>query len=305
MLDLLAASGRPPLETLPVARARQQMQALSEIAGGPHVELPHVEDLEIPGPAGPLSIRVYRPPLPDGLAPALTFYHGGGGVVGDLDSHDALCRLLAARGECVVVSIDYRLGPEHPHPAAVDDALAGFYWVVAHAERLGVDPSRVAVGGDSMGGRLAAVTSQCARDGGGPRPCFQLLIYPSTDHAADTTSRRLFAEGFFLTESLLAWFLEHYARGADPTDPRISPLRASDFRALPPAYVATAGFDPLRDEGRAYALALQDAGVNTQHHCHGSLVHGYVQLGGAVEAATAAMSDVAAALKRGLRPVNG
>jgi acetyl esterase len=300
MLELLAASGRPPTETLPLAEARRQMRALAVIAGGPHIDLPHVEDRNIAGPSGPLAVRLYRPTLHGATAPALTFFHGGGGVIGDLDSHDALCRLLAAWGQCVVVSVDYRLAPEHPFPAAVDDALAAFYWVVEHAEHLRVDPRRVAVGGDSMGGCLAAVVAHAARDGGGPRPCFQLLIYPSTDRAGETRSRLLFANGFFLTESLLAWFVEHYTGGADPADPQISPLRATDFRELAPAFVATAGFDPLRDEGQAYAERLREAGVSSEHHCHTSLVHGYVQMGSAVEAATAAMADIAAALRRGL-----
>lgn len=301
MLELLTLSGRPPTETLPIGAARQQMRALSEIAGGPHIDLPRVEDGVLDGPAGDLAVRIYAPRVGGRPLPALTFFHGGGGVLGDLDTHDALCRILAARGNCVVVAVDYRLAPEHPFPAAVDDALAAFRWVADEGARLGIDPQRIALGGDSMGGSLAAVAAHRARDEGGPRPCFQLLIYPSTDRGGETRSRRLFADGFFLTESLLSWFIEHYAGGADPSHPQISPLRASEFRELPPAFIATAGFDPLRDEGEEYAERLRDARVEVEHQRHGPLVHGYVQMGSAVGAAAAAMDDIAAALERGLQ----
>ena len=300
MCELFEASGRPPTEALPIPEARRQMRALSEIAAGPRVELPRVENHTFDGPAGALRARLYAPRARGELLPALTFYHGGGGVLGDLDTHDDLCRFLASVSGCAVVAIEYRLAPEHPFPAAVDDALAGFRWVVAHAERLGIDPERVAVGGDSMGGSLAAVVSHRARDEGGPRPAYQLLIYPSTNRGGSTRSRKLFAQGFFLTESLLAWFVDHYSGGTDPSHPHISPLLARDFRALPPAFVATVGFDPLRDEGHAYADRLREAGVSVQHHCHTSLVHGYVQMGGAVDAAQRAIADVGAALRRGL-----
>jgi acetyl esterase len=225
--------------------------------------------------------------------PGLVYFHGGGGVVGDLDTHDEPCRVLADRSGCVVVSVDYRLGPEEPFPAAVDDALAAFRWVVADAHVLGIDPDRVAVGGDSMGGNLSAVVSQLARDDGGPRPCFQLLVYPATDRTKTTRSGHLFADGFFLTDALTRWFYAHYAGGVDPTDPRISPLLAQDVRDVAPALIVTAGFDPLRDEGEFYARRLREAGVDVRYRCYRALIHGFIQMTGVVPAAAVAMHEIA------------
>ena len=196
-----------------------------------------------------------RLPRPSAAAPLLVYYHGGGWVIGDLDMYDGVCRLLAAASGCRVLSVDYRLAPEHPFPAAVEDAFAAFEWAVANAAALGADPARIGVGGDSAGGNMAAVVSHMARDGGGPGPAMQLLIYPVTDSIEDTRSRQLFAEGFVLTKADMDAFEAAYLPpGIDASDQRISVLKCPDLRGLPTAYVATAGFDPLRDEGEAYAL---------------------------------------------------
>ena len=265
---------------------------------------PRVRHDAIAGPAGSLPIRIYHGgdarPEP---RPLVVYYHGGGGVIGDLDTHDGLCRMLAAALEGVVVSVGYRLGPEHPFPAAPDDALAAFREVVRRAPALGGDPRRVVVGGDSMGGCLAAAVCQLARDRfpGEPGPVAQWMLYPATDRVAHGESRRLYADGFLLTERMLAWFMERYLGGADPHDPRVSPLRHPDLRGLPPAVLVTAGFDPLLDEGRAYADALAAAGVEVRYRCHEGLVHGFAQMTGAVPAARRAVLDAVDELRGLLR----
>src|SRR6185436_3048436 len=209
-----------------------------------------------PGPAGPIPVRHYRTPAV--AASLLVFYHGGGMVIGDLDTHDQLCRRICRDGDVHVVSVDYRLAPEHKAPASVGDADAAYRWALEHAAELGADPARIAVGGDSVGGTLAAVVTQRARDEGARLPALQLLIYPVTDWSGDTRSKTLFAEGFYLTKRHLDWFTGHYLSGAPvgATDPVVSPLLAEDLSGLPPALVLTAGFDPLRDEGNAYAEAM-------------------------------------------------
>jgi acetyl esterase len=292
-LVMLARAGRPPLEQLPVHQARREYVRFPQVFEDPPRSLPRVEDDSIPGPAGPVPIRIYHgSPAPHGSAaprgeprPVLVYFHGGGGVIGSIETHDGTCRLLAAELRGLVVSVEYRLGPEHPFPAAPEDAWAAYREVARRATTLGGDPRRIAVGGDSMGGCLAAVVCQLARDAGEPGPCAQWLIYPATDRIAHTASRELFARGFLLTEPLLAWFMDHYLGGADRHDPRVSPLRHPDLRGLPPAVVVTAGFDPLRDEGRAYADALAAAGVQVRYRCHEGLVHGFAQMTGAVTTA--------------------
>jgi acetyl esterase len=251
-----------------------------------------VHDVSIPGPAGAIPARHYRPTGTE--APLLVFYHGGGFAIGDLDTHDALCRLICRDGRVHVLSVDYRLAPEHKAPAAVDDAYAAYRWALDHAGELGADPSRVAVGGDSAGGNLAALVSLLARDGGVQSPALQLLLYPVTDMHAETRSRTLFAEGFFLTKRDIDWFTDHYLGGSDvdAADPRVSPLLADDLSGLPPAMVLTAGFDPLRDEGKQYAEAMRAAGVTVDLREMGSLVHGFASffaLGGRSTTATTEM----------------
>jgi acetyl esterase len=292
------------LAGMSVAEARASARHEATVTDSrPPIPMARVVALEVPGHAGPIPARLYVPPgLPAGAAaPLLVYFHGGGWVIGDLETHDGPCRFLAAASGTPLLAIDYRLAPEHPFPAAVEDAWAAFTWAVANAAELGVDPARVGVGGDSAGGNLAAVVSLLARAGGGTMPAMQLLIYPPTDSAADLPSRRLFAEGFLLTKADMDLFERAYLPpGTDPADPRASILLAPDLRDLPPAYVATAGFDPLRDEGEAYALRLREAGVRTALRRHPGLVHSFVSLTAISRTARGAMLETAGALRMGL-----
>ncbi len=284
------------------AASRAQMRQLSLELPGPQI---HVDgdDLSLPGPAGDIPARHYRP-ASGAPAPLLVFYHGGGWSIGDLDSYDALCRLTCRDAGIHVLSIDYRLAPEHPAPAAVEDAYAAFRWAYDHAEELGAAPGRVAVGGDSAGGNLAAVVCQLARDEGGPAPVLQWLIYPRTDFTTQTRSLSLFARGFLLTKRDIDWFESQYLRrsSVDRADPRISPLLAESLAGLAPALIAVAGFDPLRDEGESYAAALQAAGTAVDLRCMGSLTHGFANLfklgGGSAAATTELISALRAHLSR-------
>jgi acetyl esterase len=238
-----------------------------------------VRELEVAGAAGALAARHYTPPaFADGEPALLVYLHGGGWVLGDLDSHDEPCRMLCRHAGIHVLSVAYRLAPEHPFPAGVDDAVAALRWALGAAESLGADPARVAVGGDSAGGNLAAVAcQQLVLTGAGLGPALQVLIYPSTDLAGRTRSAELFADGFFLTARSRRWCEERYAGPeVDRADPRISPLRAADLTSLPPAIVISAGFDPLRDEGEAYADALREADVPVVSHRARDLIHGFL-----------------------------
>ncbi|ANI39232.1 alpha/beta hydrolase [Mycolicibacterium vaccae] len=256
-----------------------------------------VTDLTVPGGAGPRRARHYRTDAP--AAPLLVFFHGGGHVIGSIESHDDLCREICRRGEVHVLSVDYRLAPEHPAPAGAVDAYAAYLWAREHAAELGADPHRVAVGGDSAGGNLAALVAIRARDEKSPPPALQLLLYPVTDYQGETRSKTLFSRGFFLTRHDMDWFSERFVGPSelDGTDPRVSPLRAGDLSGLPPALLVTAGFDPLRDEGRQYAEALRTAGTAVDYREYGSLIHGFANffpLGGAAATATA---DVISAMR--------
>lgn len=277
-----------------VTVARTQLDSVASAFGTPIV-VP-VRDFTLPGPGGPLPVRHYRA---DAGAPLLVFFHGGGFAIGGLDTHDALCRRLSHDADVHVLSVDYRLAPEHKAPAAADDAYAAYRWALEHATELGADPDRVAVGGDSAGGNLAAVVTQSARADGIRQPVLQLLLYPITDFGSTTVSKTLFADGYFLRKADMDWFHEHYLGGSgiDVADPRVSPARAADLSGLAPALVATGGFDPLRDEGRAYAQALAAAGVPVDWREYGSLVHAFANffpLGGGSEAAIA---DLTSALR--------
>jgi acetyl esterase len=300
MLAMARRLGRRMTHQLPVEQAREEMEINSLMLAPPSRPVEHVLDTMLPGPGGPIPARIYRPLRASHPTPALVYYHGGGFVCGSLRSHDAVCRILADDGRCVVVSVDYRLAPEHRFPAAPDDALAAFRQVAGRAEELGIDATRIAVGGDSAGGNLAAVVSLDTR-GDRVRPAFQLLVYPAVDLTMSFPSIRSLGEGFFLERATMDWFVGHYTRTeADRTDPRASPLHAPDVREAPRAAVFTAGFDPLRDEGEAYARKLAAAGVAVEHTCHGGMFHGYMNACGGLANARPAVGAIAAALRRWL-----
>ncbi|MBZ5606212.1 MAG: alpha/beta hydrolase [Acidobacteriia bacterium] len=294
LLQAITAAGRPPLETLPIAEARlQAAESLKPVAGTPeHVR--SIEDISIPSPDGPIRARVYTPEAAS-PCPALAFFHGGGWVICDLDTHDVVCRAIARRAGAVVASIDYRLAPEHKFPAAVIDCYEATKWVAANAAGLGIDPARISVAGDSAGGNLATVVCLRIRDEGGPAIVSQALIYPVTDLSSfETGSYREFAEGFQLTRSRMEWFRDQYlARPEDARDLYASPLLARDLRGLPPALVITAECDPLRDEGEAYAKRLRDAGVEVASTRYAGMIHPFFSLSGALPQALQAIQQVA------------
>jgi len=272
------------------ARARFRRELL--IFSGPRTRVGAVRDLEIPGAAGPLRARHYAAPSPGACRDLLVYLHGGGFVIGDLETHDETCRMLCLHASTHVLAIDYRLAPEHPFPAGLQDALSGLGWAQENAASLGADPALVSVGGDSAGGNLATVVSQLC----GARvraPAAQLLIYPATDAAGEYRSKELFGRGYFLDRTDCDDFLRHYTQGAGGEDPRVSPLRAPDLSGLPPALVVTAGFDVLRDEGNAYARGLGEAGCLVAWRRFPSLAHGFVNMTGVCPAARAALVEVA------------
>ncbi|MFV0316845.1 MAG: alpha/beta hydrolase [Microthrixaceae bacterium] len=279
MLSATARADRPGLSQGTVDQRRTELRRMSPFTMPVATEVFVTERL-IPGPGGQLRLRVYRPFDTEPRPPAIVFFHGGGWVVGDLDTHDGSARVLAVASGCVVVSVDYRLAPEHPFPAAPADCLAAYAWVVANAADLGIDPDAVAVAGDSAGGNLAAVVAQQAGHTDLTPPVAQGLLYPAVDFRMQTESLDLFSDGFFLTRESMDWFRDHYLpEGSDPLDPLASPLLADDLSGLPPAWVWTAGFDPLRDEGGAYAEALRKAGVEVHHRCVDDMVHGFFNFG--------------------------
>ncbi len=303
MLSVLALARRPTVDQLGAERARVELTAQSRLGALPPARVHSVEDRRIDTGHDEIAARVYIPRGGPGRLPATVYYHGGGFVLGDLESHDSLCRYLAVRAGCTIVSVDYRLAPEHPFPAAVDDGCAAFEWVRENASALNVDASRIAVAGDSAGGNLAAVVSQAMRDRGRPMPSFQLLVYPATDMRRGTASHRTFAEGFYLTSAMIDWFLASYLTEPElHLDARCSPFLASELGGLPPAHVATAGFDPLRDEGEAYAGALRAAGVPVTSRCYEDQIHGFVSMAGVIDAAAHAVADLGDVLRAHLWP---
>jgi acetyl esterase len=294
-------AGRPPYETLSPAEAREYYLQARVVTNPEPPELKSVQPLAIPSPDGAIPARIYTPLRlrgAGGLASCLVFFHGGGWVIGNLDSHDVVCRKLADEGQLTVISVDYRLAPEHKFPAAVDDAIAATSWVADNAVQLGVDRSRLMVGGDSAGGNLAAVVAIAARDGNGPAIAGQVLIYPAIDFAMTHPSHREPETSILLTHSVIKWFRDHYLNGAaDVHDWRASPVRASTLIGLPPAYVLTAGADPLRDEGDEYAMRLKEAGVPvTLRHFPGQF-HGFFTMGKLLQQADIAASEIGAWLK--------
>ena len=278
-LDLLASIGMPPLETMSVAAARQV-----QFPKAPGPDMAAVEDTSVPGPAGPIPVRVFRPRVFDQPAPVLVYLHGGGWVVGTLDGYDLVCRQLAVAGDCIVVSVDYRLAPEHRYPAAIDDCVAAFEHLQATADAAGLDPSRFAVAGDSAGGNLAAALCLRLRATGGILPCYQVLYYPVTDRPGAWPSYTENACGYLLTHAAMEWFWNHYTGHLETSpDDRwpedLTPLGAATLAGVPPALVVTAGYDPLRDEGEQYAKRLRDAGVPTLLRQYPGQIHGFLGLG--------------------------
>ena len=298
LLDQLTAMGGPPLHTLEVAQARELMNALRAFnAAGP--EVAKVEDRKIPVPTGDIPVRIYTPAGKAPL-PVLCWFHGGGWVLGDLDGADATCRQIAKAAGCAVVSVDYRLAPESKFPTAAEDCYAATKWVAANAGALGVDAGRISIGGDSAGGNLTAVVALMARDRGGPALRLQLLVYPVTDATYETKSYRDNAEGYLLTRDSMVWFWNHYLRNdADKANPYASPLRAANLAGLPPALVITAEFDPLRDEGEAYAKRLEAAGVKTKLSRYDGTIHGFFAMTGFIDLGKKAVAEAAEALKAG------
>jgi acetyl esterase len=298
LLRFSKLAGRREVPDLGLKRGREDMDESAPIVDFRGIAA-RVEDRTIPGPRGRIPIRIYHPMSPRGSRPVLVFFHGGGFVIGSIDSHDGVCRALAQKGDAIVVSVEYGLAPEQRFPAGVDDGLAATRWVVANASSFGGDPRAVAVGGDSAGGNLAAVVAQETR-ADAPRLVFQLLVYPATDLTRSLPSHRLFGEGYMLTTKSMDWYLDHYVTEAEKREPRASPLFASPegLRGLPPALVLTAGFDPLRDEGRAYAEKLKAAGVEVEHRCIEGSIHGFFSFGGVFAHARQAVDDSARALRR-------
>jgi acetyl esterase len=304
VIDLVIKSGRPPYHQLSPKDARQMFRDTRPASTPPPPEIGEVRDLKSDTPVGPIPLRLYRPQgVPRTTAlPVLVYFHGGGWVIGDLDTHDVLCRQVTAGAGISVIAVDYRLAPEHRFPAAIDDAWAATRWVAAHAGELGVDAGRLAVGGDSAGGNLAAVVAILARDHGGPSIALQVLNYPVTDLAAESQSYVDFADGFMLTRDSMRWFAGHYlARKTDAEDWRASPLRARSLAGVAPALVVTAGFDPLRDEGDAYARKLRDAGVRVDSICYGGMVHGFLPMGRLIESGNRGVAHIAATLRQVLQ----
>jgi acetyl esterase/lipase len=300
---MVAASGEPKLWDLTPPEARKKVVELTRMVECKEA-IGKIEDRTLPGPAGPLPFRVYTPlAADDEPSGGVIFFHGGAWVLGDLDTHDCLCRILANESGCRFISVDYRLAPEHPFPAAVEDACAATAWIAAHAVELAIDPTCLGVAGDSAGGTLAAVVCQSAK-GSDFKIALQVLLCPATDIAADTQSRREFAEGYFLEGPLISWAGAHYLPlGVDINDPRLSPLRAPSLCGLPPAHIHTAGFDILREEGKAYADALERAGVKVRHVCHEHMIHHFYAMAGAIPYARTALKAMGADIKAALSPV--
>jgi acetyl esterase len=304
VLELIVKAGRPPYHQLSPKEARQLFLETRPASTPPAPQIGNVRDVTAEGPLGAIPLRVYRPagasdsrPLP-----ALVYFHGGGWVIGDLETHDVICRQLTAEAGISVISVDYRLAPEHKFPAAVDDAWAATRWVAAHAADLAVDSARLAVGGDSAGGNLAAVVALLARDAGAPQITLQALLYPVTDVGTEWPSYQTFSDGYLLTAESMRWFIAHYLTSEkEAVDWRVSPLRAPFLRGLPPALIVTAGFDPLRDEGEAYARALRDASVRVDYVCYGGMIHGFIPMGRLLDTGGRAVSHMAASLRQALR----
>jgi acetyl esterase len=297
---LVGGGGLAERKSVEETRAERLKEARI-VAHRPPIPMARVDPVAVPGPGGTLDARLYVPEAAGEPSALLVYFHGGGWVIGGLDTHDDPCRFLAAHSGARILSVDYRLAPEHPFPAAAEDALAAYEWAAANPDQLGADAGRIGVGGDSAGANLAAAACLTARDAGLPAPAMQLLINPVTETAGTARSRQAFGDGFMLTRADMDWFEGHYLPPeVDRSDPRVALLTATDLSGLPPAYIATAGFDPLRDEGEAFARRLREAGVQVALCRHPGLVHTFLNLTAICPTARAAMLEAARALRMGL-----
>ena len=305
LLDLMAQRGVPPTHTLTPVEARAAYRDRRTFTQPDPPAVASVRDLQADGPHGPIPLRLYHPAGPGDTGqplPVLVFFHGGGWVIGDLDTHDTLCRQLSHLSGCAVLAVDYRLGPEHPFPGAVDDCISATRWCRSHAAQLGLDPARMAVGGDSAGGNLAAVVAIATRNAGEPPLRLQLLIYPATDMRRQAPSHASNGQGYLLTSDTMAYFHGHYVDDpAFDTDWRASPLLHDNLADLADAFVLTAGYDPLRDEGLQYSQRLTEAGNSATHICFERQIHGFITMGRVIDEANAAVALCAAALAQALR----
>ena len=296
-MEYLAGLGLPPIDKISPAEARRQYREVRATLRPSAPSLLNVHDLNANGKAGPIPLRVYRPE--EGVLPAFVFFHGGGWVVGDLDTHDVVCRQIARDAGAVVIAVDYRLAPEHPFPAASDDAWSATTWIAAHADELGIDAARIAVGGDSAGGGLAAVVSVMARDSRKLRLAFQVLVYPVVDLRAESVSYSKYAEGYLLTRAAMKWYIAQYAPTPQAVhDWHASPLLAPWVHGVAPALIITAELDPLVEEGEAYARRLRGARVPVDYQVVPGMVHGFLTMGGKVDAANRVVATIASALRR-------
>jgi acetyl esterase len=298
LLDQLDAIGNPPMSQQTPEAARAGMAILATVIGPADEPVP-TEDTSVPGPAGDIPVRIYRPHA-DKPLPVVVYFHGGGFVIGDIATHDTICQRLAGGVPAVVVSVDYRLAPEHRFPAAVVDCDAATAWVSAHASELGGDPARLAVAGDSAGGNLSAVVARRARDAGAPPIAFQLLVYPGTDMTCSFPSHTENGTGYLLDSDAINWFLESYMADGDLRHPDASPLFVDDLAGLPPAFVLTAEFDPLRDEGEAYAERLREAGVPVTTSRYDGMIHGFYGLDSVFDSSKKATAETVSALRDAL-----
>jgi acetyl esterase/lipase len=299
-LAWMQSLGLPPLAEQGPEEARRQARMRVPLLAGEPEAVDRIEDVSVPGPRGGIGCRLYVPGGGEAL-PSLLYMHGGGWVVGDLDSHDSVCRALARRAGCIVLAVDYRLAPEHRFPAAAEDAWAALVWLHDNAASIGADPDRLAVGGDSSGGNLAAVIARWSRDRGGPRIAAQVLIYPVIDFDLDSPSYRSMETGYGLTRESMRWYWDQYL--SDPSDgasPDASPLRAGNLTGLAPALLITCELDPLASEGSAYAAALSAAGVPVEHIHEGDMIHGYIRMAGVISRARKSWDDCARFLRREL-----